>query len=96
MLACGLDPALAFLERMTPSVDALSYLSGAGFDPLFVDWLADPRFAGDVWAVPEGTPDFPGEPLLEVEAPIAEAQIAETFLMTRSTCRRSSRRRRCG
>ena len=81
MLACGLDAAIGFLERLTPSVDTLAHLSTVGFDPLFVDWLADLRFTGDMWAVPEGTPVFPGEPLLEVEAPIAEAQIAETFIM---------------
>lgn len=81
ILACGLDSAVGFLERLTPSDETLAHLASVDFDPLFVDWLADLRFTGDLWAVPEGTPVFPGEPLLEVEAPIAEAQIAETFVM---------------
>jgi nicotinate phosphoribosyltransferase len=51
------------------------------FDGPFIDWLAAFRFTGSVRAVPEGTPVFANEPILEVTAPIAEAQLAETFVM---------------
>ncbi|HUG35405.1 MAG TPA: nicotinate phosphoribosyltransferase [Candidatus Limnocylindrales bacterium] len=81
LLACGLDTALAVLERLRPSEEALAHLRAEGFAPGFVDWLAGLRFTGDVWAVPEGTPLFPAEPILEVEAPLPEAQVVESLLM---------------
>lgn len=82
MLACGLDDALRFLESFRFSEDARDYLATLGhFHEDFLDWLGDLRFEGDVYAMPEGTPVFPDEPILEVVAPIAQAQIAETFLM---------------
>jgi len=82
LLACGLDDALRFLENLRFTDDALSYLVGFDeFSDEFVGWLADFRFTGDVDAVPEGTPIFAEEPILEVEAPLPEGQLAETFLM---------------
>jgi len=81
LVACGLDTALGVLEHLAPSADDLEYLRQTGFDAGFVEALADFRFTGDVWAVPEGTPIFADEPILEVEAPIAEAQMAETLVM---------------
>jgi nicotinate phosphoribosyltransferase len=75
--------------------DALSFLEGFGFDDAEIDYLRDvvgldaaalaglhgTRFTGEVWAVPEGRVVFAGEPLLEVTAPIAEAQLVETALL---------------
>lgn len=82
LLACGLDTVLDYIERFRFSEAARAHLESTGqFRPEFIDSLADLRFTGDVWAIPEGTPVFPDEPLLEVEAPIAEAQILETFVM---------------
>ena len=82
MLACGLDDALRYLETVSFSEDALAFLAGRPeFGDGFVDWLADVRFTGDVRALPEGTPVFPYEPLLEVTGPMPEAQLAESFLM---------------
>lgn len=81
LLACGLDTALSFLERLRVPAHARDYLVAEGFDPHFLDWLAELRFTGDVWAAPEGTPVFAGEPILEVEAPLPEAQLLETFLL---------------
>jgi len=49
------------------------------FSEKFLQYLKDFRFTGDVWAIPEGTPVFPGEPLVTIRAPIAQAQILETF-----------------
>ncbi len=82
MLACGLEDALRYLESVSFSDDALDHLADRPeFEAGFVDWLADFRFTGDVRALPEGTPVFPYEPVLEVTAPMPEAQLAESFLM---------------
>jgi nicotinate phosphoribosyltransferase len=81
-LACGLDAALARLEALHFPERALAYLDTLGlFAADFLDWLRSFRFSGDVEALPEGTPVFPDEPLLEVTAPLGEAQLAETVVM---------------
>jgi nicotinate phosphoribosyltransferase len=82
LLACGLDDALQFLEDLRFSRNSLDYLHTLPyFSKEFLDWLEGLRFRGSVYAVPEGTPVFGDEPLLEVVASLPEAQIAESFLM---------------
>ena len=82
LLACGLDDALRYLERLCFSEAVLKKLEQLGrCPPDFLDRLSRLRFTGDVWAMPEGTPFFAGEPLLEVCAPLPEAQLVETFLL---------------
>jgi nicotinate phosphoribosyltransferase len=82
LLACGLDDVLTFLETLRFDQPALAYLDGLGrFSPRFLRWLETFRFTGDVHAVPEGTPVFASEPLLEIDAPLAEAQLVETFVL---------------
>ena len=82
LLACGLETVLDYLEGLRFTDEDLAYLRGLGqYAPDFIDSLSDFRFEGDVFAVPEGTPVFPNEPILEVEAPIAQAQLVETFVM---------------
>lgn len=86
LLACGLETVLEYLERLRFSADSIDYLSSvAGFDQDFLEHLATYRFTGDVYAVPEGTPVFPDEPLVQVVAPIGEAQLIETFLLNQIT-----------
>lgn len=80
VLACGLSDALRYLERLSFAPHR-EHLATLGFALEFLDWLAGLSFAGEVWALPEGTPVFPDEPLLEVVAPIAIGQLAETFLI---------------
>jgi nicotinate phosphoribosyltransferase len=82
LLACGVDAVLSFLEAMHFDQPALEYLESLRrFSPAFLRWLEDFRFTGDVSAVPEGTPLFAREPILEVSAPIGQGQLAETFVM---------------
>lgn len=81
LLAAGLEQVIHYLEHLTFSDAALDYVNEQGFDDAFLDWLAGFEFTGDVRAVPEGTPVFPDEPLIEVEAPIMQAQLLETMLI---------------
>lgn len=82
LIAAGLDDALRYLETLRFTEDDLEYLRELGFfSESFLAWLGELRFTGTVFAVPEGTPVFGGEPLVEVAAPLPEAQIAETLLL---------------
>jgi len=82
LLACGIDDVLRYLENLHFTEDDCAYLASFDeFPPAFLDWLGELRFTGEVRAVREGTPVFADEPILEVTAPIAEAQLAETFVM---------------
>ncbi len=81
----GIEQALDYLESMRFTRGEIEYLKRhPAFRNVrreFFDFLARFRFHGDVWALPEGTLAFAGEPLLRVEAPIAEAQLLETYLL---------------
>ncbi|MEU2613524.1 nicotinate phosphoribosyltransferase [Micromonospora sp. NPDC007271] len=82
LVAAGLAEALAFLESFGFDDDELGYLRDVvGLDEPALAALAGLRFTGDVWAVPEGRVVFADEPLLEVTAPIAEAQLVETGVL---------------
>jgi nicotinate phosphoribosyltransferase len=82
LVAAGLDQALAFLEDAAFSADDVEWLAAAQhFRPDFLRWLKDLRFTGDVNAMPEGTVFFPNEPILQVVAPLPEAQLVETRLI---------------
>lgn len=82
LLACGLDTVLEYLESLRFADDDLAYLASLGnFSDRFLGWLRDFRFMGDVYAVPEGTPVFANEPILEIVAPLPQAQIVETYFM---------------
>jgi nicotinate phosphoribosyltransferase len=89
LLAAGLEQALSFLEDLAFSSEQIEFLrrhpSFAHVGDAFFEFLRTFRFHGEVWAVPEGTPVFALEPLLRVTAPIIEAQIVETFLLTTLT-----------
>lgn len=82
LLACGVESVLAYLEQLRFTDEDLAYLRSLKiFSDDFVKWLRGFRFTGDVYAVLEGTPVFANEPILEIVAPIAQAQLVETFLM---------------
>jgi nicotinate phosphoribosyltransferase len=81
LVAAGLQDCLGWLEQFSFHAADLEYLAGIGFGQETLDAFAQLRFTGEVWAVPEGRLVFAGEPLLEVTAPIAEAQLVETYLL---------------
>jgi nicotinate phosphoribosyltransferase len=82
LIAAGLEDVLGFLRDFRFSDAAIEYLRSLGrFDPGFLDFLRGLRFTGAVRAVPEGTPVFADEPLVEVTAPVVEAQIVETAVI---------------
>ena len=86
LVAAGLEDCLRFLEDFAFTAEDLDYLRRAqGYGEETLRAFAGLRFTGEVWAVPEGRVVFAGEPLLEVTAPIAEAQLAETVLLNHVT-----------
>jgi len=82
LVSCGLDPALEYLEALHFEAGALDYLRSLDlFDESFLSLLSTLRFTGEVRAIPEGELVFPNEPILQVTAPLIEAQLVETFLL---------------
>jgi nicotinate phosphoribosyltransferase len=81
-VAAGLAEALNYLETLRFTPEDLAYLESTGlFQSKFLDYLQGVRFTGTVHALPEGSIFFKDEPILEVSAPILEAQLAETFII---------------
>lgn len=84
LIACGLDELLDEIERFRFSEDDIAYLRVLNLFPDdFLDGLRGFRFAGDIFALPEGTPFFANEPILELRAPIGQAQALETLVLNR-------------
>lgn len=81
-IAAGLEQIVEYIQQLHFSDDDIAYLRSKGiFDEGFLNYLKNFKFHGDIYAVPEGTPVFPGEPLLTVRAPAIEAQLIETYLL---------------
>ncbi|MGH2680766.1 MAG: nicotinate phosphoribosyltransferase [Actinomycetota bacterium] len=85
LVAAGLDDCLRFLESFAIREEELDYLDTIGFDRRAIDDFRDVRFDGEVWAVPEGRIVHAKEPILEVTAPIAQAQLVEAVLLNQVT-----------
>jgi nicotinate phosphoribosyltransferase len=82
LLAAGIDEALGFLDRLSFDEGELDFLGGTGlFGDAFLERLAGLRFTGEVRAMREGTVFFAGEPVLEVAAPLLEAQLVESAVL---------------
>ncbi|MBQ3103023.1 MAG: nicotinate phosphoribosyltransferase [Oscillospiraceae bacterium] len=81
-IAAGLEQLIEYIEDLRFDEEDIAYLRGRNlFSEEFLQYLADFRFTGDIYAVPEGTPVFPREPLVVVRAPAIEAQLIETFTL---------------
>ena len=81
-IAAGLEQVVDYIQNLRFDQEDIEYLRGKGcFAPEFLEYLKDFRFTGDIWAVPEGTPIFPREPILTVRAPAIQAQFVETYLL---------------
>ncbi len=81
-IAAGLQQILDYIQKLLFDAEDIAFLRAKNaFSEEFLDYLKDFHFTGDIYAVPEGTPIFPGEPVITVRAPAIEAQLIETFLL---------------
>ncbi len=81
-IAAGLEQVIEYVKNLHFNEEDIAYLRSRGcFAEEFLEYLKNFRFTGDIWAVPEGTVVFPGEPLITVRAPAIEAQFIETYLL---------------
>ena len=81
-IAAGLEQIVQYIQDLHFAPEDIEYLRKRGiFSEEFLNYLANFRFTGDIWAVPEGTPIFPKEPIITVRAPAIEAQLIETYLL---------------
>ena len=81
-IAAGLEQIISYIQDLHFSPEDIEYLRNRNlFSEEFLDYLANFRFTGDMWAVPEGTPIFPQEPIITIRAKAIEAQLIETFLL---------------
>ena len=81
-ISAGLEQVIDYIQNLHFTEADIEYLrSKGGFVEEFLDYLRDFRFTGDIWAVPEGTPIFPREPIMTVRAPAIQAQFIETYIL---------------
>lgn len=81
-IAAGLEQAIDYIKNLHFDDEDIEYLRGRNlFSEGFLEYLKNFKFTGDVWAVPEGTPIFPREPIMTIRAPAIEAQLMETYLL---------------
>ena len=81
-IAAGLEQVIEYIKNLKFTEEDIAYLRSKNlFSEKFLEYLRSFRFTGDIYAVPEGTPVFPGEPMLTVRAPSIEAQFIETYIL---------------
>ena len=81
-IAAGLEQLIEYIEDLHFDEDDIAYLREKNlFQEDFLEYLRNFRFTGDIWAVPEGTPVFPNEPLVTIRAPASQSQLIETYAL---------------
>ena len=80
-IMCGLKQIIDYITELSFDSDDIAFLKEKGFNDEFLNYLSNFSFSCDVWAIPEGTPIFPNEPVLTVRGPIIEAQLIETLVL---------------
>ena len=81
-IAAGLEQIIQYVKDLHFGPEDIDYLRSRNmFSEEFLRYLADFKFTGDIWAVPEGTPIFPNEPIITVRAPAIQAQLVETYML---------------
>lgn len=81
-IVAGLEQIVEYIKDLKFDADDIEYLRNRGcFSEEFLTYLENFKFSGDIWAIPEGTVVFPGEPLITVRAPMIEAQFIETYIL---------------
>ncbi len=80
-IMAGIEQLTDYLKNLRFDAEDIHYLRTKGFDDVFLDYLKSFSFTCDVWAIPEGTPIFPNEPIVTVRGPVIEAQFIETMLL---------------
>ena len=81
-IVAGLEQIIDYVENLRFDEEDINYLRGLNlFSEKYLDYLLNFKFSGDIWAIPEGTVVFPGEPLITVRAHIVEAQLLETAML---------------
>lgn len=81
-LMAGVDKVIEYINNLKFSDNDLVYFKSLGYGEEFINYLKDFKFTGNIYAIPDGTPVFPNEPILTVEAPLIEAQIIETAVLS--------------
>ncbi|MEE0776447.1 MAG: nicotinate phosphoribosyltransferase, partial [Bacillota bacterium] len=81
-IAAGLEQVIEYIKDLSFSQEDIEFLRSKGiFHENFLEYLRNFKFTGDIYAIPEGTPIFPNEPIITVRAPAMEAQFMETFIL---------------
>lgn len=81
-LMAGVDKVIEYINNLKFNDNDLAYFKSLGYGEEFINYLKDFKFTGNIYAIPDGTPVFPNEPILTVEAPLIEAQIIETAVLS--------------
>ncbi len=81
-IAAGLEQVIEYVKDFKFEESDIEYFKSKGiFDEGFLEYLRNFKFSGDIYAVPEGTPIFPNEPIMTIKAPAIEAQLLETYIL---------------
>lgn len=81
VIMAGVEQLVDYFKNLKFDKNDIEFLRAKGFDEQFLDYLANFKFQCDVWAIPEGTPIFPGEPIVKVKGPVIQAQFVETMVL---------------